>query len=160
MHPTRIDLDKKLRKKVIELLARRLADAQDLYFMAKHAHWNVRGPQFISLHELFDKVADGVEGHIDDLAERIAQFGGQVAGTLAQAARATSLTPYPADVAAGADHVAAMADALAQFAALVRTDIDSAAKLGDAGTADLFTEISRDIDKLLWFVEAHAQADR
>ena len=160
MHDTKNDLPERTRNRVARLLNERLADAIDLGTQTKHAHWNVKGPNFIALHELFDKVAETVEDHIDDIAERITALGGTAYGTLAAAARATSLDKYPEDIAEGVQHVEALSAALAQFGKKVRKDIDQSGKLGDADTADLFTGISREIDKYLWFLEAHLQAKR
>lgn len=158
MHKTRNDLDKKVRKAVTELLAARLADTQDLYFQIKQAHWTVRGPNFIAYHQLFDGAASEVDEQIDEIAERIAQLGGLVEGTLQAAAKATTLKPYKTSLVEGPDHLSAVADALAEYGAKARAAIDTADKAGDKDTADLFTEISRAIDKQLWFVEAHLQA--
>ena len=159
-HKTRIDLDKKVRGTVVELLERRLADSQDLYFQVKQAHWGVRGPRFIALHEMFDKLADDIEDYTDDLAERIAQLGSAVEGTVAVVAKRSTLPVYPLKAVSGDEHIEAVAVAIADFGAKVRADIDLASKAGDANTADLFTEISRGTDKWLWFVEAHQQSDR
>jgi starvation-inducible DNA-binding protein len=160
MFDTRNDLPANTRTQVIELLNARLADAIDLGTQTKHAHWNVKGPSFIALHELFDKVAESVEDHIDTLAERVTALGGTAHGTLAAAARATTLRPYPEDIAEGPAHVDALSAVLADFGAKVRAAIDTADKLGDADTADLFTEVSRENDKQLWFLEAHLHAKR
>ena len=160
MFDTRNDLPASTRTKTIELLNARLADAIDLGTQTKHAHWNVKGPGFIALHELFDKVAEHVEDHTDELAERVTALGGIARGTLASAARATSLRPYPEDISEGLAHVDALSAALAAFGAKVRAAIDEAARLGDADTADLFTGISRETDKDLWFLEAHLHAKR
>jgi starvation-inducible DNA-binding protein len=160
MFDTRNDLPANTRTKVIELLNARLADAIDLGAQSKHAHWNVKGPNFIALHELFDKVAENVEEYIDTLAERVTALGGTARGTLATVARGTSLRPYPEDISEGLDHVDALSAALADFGAKVRAGIDATARLGDADTADLFTGISRDNDKYLWFLEAHLHAKR
>jgi starvation-inducible DNA-binding protein len=146
------------RKTVIGLLSARLADLQDLYFQSKQAHWAVRGPHFIAYHQLFDQVAEIVEEPIDDVAERIGQLGGQVAGTVQAVAKRTTLAPYPLDLVDGPDHLGALSTALAHVAGNVRGDIDAAARAGDTHTADLFTEVSRGLDKALWLVEAHAQA--
>lgn len=160
MNKTRNDLPPKTRAAMVALLNDRLADAVDLVGHAKAAHWNVKGPSFIALHELFDKVyAHAVEA-TDELAERCVQLGGVAMGTARTAAKRSSLKEYPADITAGRDHVLAVAERLAAFGKLVRAAIDTADKAGDADTADLFTEISRNNDKMLWFVEAHAQADR
>jgi starvation-inducible DNA-binding protein len=158
MHKTRNDLPQKTRARIEKLLNERLADALDLAAQAKQAHWNVKGPDFIALHELFDRVHAAVGGHVDALAERITALGGTARGTVQTVARASTLKAYPEDITAGGEHVAALADRLAEFGARVRAAIDAADKLGDAGTADLFTGVSRDIDQQLWFVEAHQQA--
>ena len=160
MHDTRIDLPARARAKVIGTLNARLADAIDLGAQAKHAHWNVKGPHFIALHELFDKLAETVEEHIDELAERITALGGTAYGTIGAAARASSLTPYPENIVEGLAHVDALAGALAQFGKKIRKGIDEAGKQGDADTADLYTGISREADKYLWFLEAHLQSGR
>jgi starvation-inducible DNA-binding protein len=160
MFDTRNDLAPAIRTKVIELLNVRLADAIDLGTQTKHAHWNVKGPNFIALHELFDKVAESVEEHIDTIAERVTALGGTAYGTLASVARRTTLKPYPEDISEGLSHVDALSAALAQFGAGVRAAIDTAGRLGDADTADLFTALSRENDKYLWFLEAHLHAKR
>ncbi len=158
MHDTRIDLPSNVRGTAIGLLQARLADAVDLASQAKQAHWNVKGPNFMALHELFDQVAAMVREHADTIAERITALGGTAEGTARVAAEQSSLKEYPLDIVEGRAHVAALADVLAAFGAHVRRNIDEAAEAGDQGTADLFTEISRSIDKTLWFVEAHGQA--
>jgi len=157
MHPTKNDLPEQKRKQVIEILAKRLADCADLQLQAKQAHWNVKGPSFIALHELFDKVADAAEESVDLIAERIVQLGGTAEGTVRVAGQRSSLAEYPLKISAGKDHVDALSSALAAFGKLVRSAIDQTAELGDIDTSDLFTEVSRAIDKQLWFVEAHLQ---
>jgi starvation-inducible DNA-binding protein len=160
MHNTRIDLSPKTRARVIDLLNARLADALDLQMQAKQAHWNVKGPNFIGLHELFDRLAEDLEGNIDDMAERIVALGGIAHGTVQAVASQTRLDPYPVDIADGRAHVDALAAAYAKVARSVRKAIDEADKAKDADTADLFTGVSRALDKNLWLLEAHLQADR
>ena len=160
MFDTRNDLPANARTKLIELLNARLADAIDLGAQCKHAHWNVKGPNFIALHELFDKVAENIEEHIDSLAERVTALGGTAHGTIASVARASTLKAYPEDISEGLMHVDALSSALADFGAKARAAIDAAARLGDADTADLFTGVSGHIDKSLWFLEAHLHAKR
>jgi len=157
MHPTKNDLPQKTRSKVVTVLADRLADATDLMLQTKQAHWNVKGPNFIALHELFDKINDASEEWVDMIAERIVQLGGQAEGTLQAAAARTSMPAYPISIVSGTDHVEALSSALAAFGRKVRNAIDKTDKLGDKDTADLFTEVSRDVDKYVWFVEAHNQ---
>ena len=158
MHNTKIDLAKGKREKIIELLNQSLADAMDLKSQAKQAHWNVKGPSFIALHELFDQVATEVEGHVDELAERVTSLGGTAMGTVRIAAETSSLSQYPLEITDGTAHVDALSTAIADFGKKIRKNIDATDELGDADTADLYTEISRGMDKLLWFVEAHNQA--
>lgn len=158
LHNTKIDISKDTREKLIALLNARLADASDLKSQTKQAHWNVKGMSFIALHELFDQIAVAVEGHVDLIAERITTLGGTAMGTVRLAAQNSSLSEYPHEITEGAAHVDALSTALADFGKVVRKGIDEAADLGDQDTADIFTEISRDIDKHLWFVEAHIQA--
>jgi len=158
MYETENDLDLKLRIELNELLNQRLADALDLQSQLKQAHWNVKGPSFIGLHELFDKVAKAVQDYVDLIAERIVQLGGIAEGTVRVAANRTKLGEYPLIISEGAAHVDAVASALGKFGHEVRFSIKEATDLDDADTADLFTEVSRGIDKWLWFVEAHAQA--
>ncbi|MEO5585507.1 MAG: DNA starvation/stationary phase protection protein Dps [Flavobacteriales bacterium] len=158
LYKTANDLPKQARVQVIQLLNARLADAVDLHMQMKQAHWNVKGPNFIGLHELFDKIHAATGDYVDMIAERAVQLGGVAEGTVRVAAKRTQLGEYPHDIADGPSHVNAVSIALAAFAHEVRSSINEADDLEDADTADLFTEVSRGTDKWLWFVEAHAQA--
>ncbi len=151
------DMSAKSKVDIIALLNWRLATAVDLQLQMKQAHWNVKGPSFIGLHELFDRVADSVETYVDQIAERIVQLGGSAEGTVGIAAERSELSEYPRGIAAGSDHVAAVAKALVTFGGELRKTVDQADELDDLDTADLFTEISRGIDKWRWLVEAHGQ---
>ena len=160
MFKTKNDLSESIRVQAIELLNARLADAIDLQTQTKQAHWNVKGPHFIGLHELFDKINEDVEEYVDEIAERAVQLGGVAEGTARMVAKRSSLPEYPASAVDGRSHVEALSSALAAFGKSARKAIDAANHLGDQDTADLFTEVSRGIDKWLWFVEAHLQAER
>jgi len=157
MYKTKNDLSEKVRIQVAGLLQERLADATDLVTQAKQAHWNVKGPDFIALHELFDKVYEHAGEYTDLLAERIVQLGSIAEGTLRVAAKRSQLPEYPLTIATGKEHVEMLSRSLAYFGSAVRQAIDRADEMGDKDTADIFTEISRDVDKYLWFVEAHNQ---
>jgi starvation-inducible DNA-binding protein len=157
MHKTRNDLPLKTRKQVVELLNARLIDAIDLGLQAKQAHWNVKGPNFIALHELFDKIADHAGEHVDALAERITALGGTARGTARTVAARSTLKPYPENIHTGPQHLEALALALASAAKASRQAIEIADDLDDEVTADLFNEITGALDKDLWFVEAHLQ---
>jgi starvation-inducible DNA-binding protein len=160
MFKTKNDLPEATRVKVVELLNARLADCIDLQTQTKQAHWNVKGPNFIALHELFDKINEDVEDYVDDIAERAVQLGGVAEGTARMAAKRSSLSEYPVKAVDGRSHVEALSSVLAVFGSAARKAINQANDLGDMDTADLFTEVSRGIDKWLWFVEAHLQAEQ
>jgi starvation-inducible DNA-binding protein len=157
MFKTKNDLPEATRVKVIGLLNARLADCTDLQTQTKQAHWNVKGPNFIALHELFDKVNEDVEEYVDEIAERAVQLGGVAEGTARMVAKRSALAEYPANAVDGRSHVEALSSALASFGKAARKAIEEANESGDLDTADLFTEVSRGIDKWLWFVEAHLQ---
>jgi starvation-inducible DNA-binding protein len=160
MYETENDIPQTRRSELNKLMNQRLADAVDLQSQMKQAHWNVKGPHFIGLHELFDQVDEAVESYVDLIAERIVQLGGIAEGTARVAASRSRLEEYPLDIADGAAHVEAVARALSTFGRNARNTINEADELDDADTADLFTEVSRGIDKWLWFVEAHTQASK
>jgi starvation-inducible DNA-binding protein len=152
---TKNDLPEATRAKIVELLNARLADCKDLQTQAKQAHWNVKGPNFIALHKLFDEINADVENYVDDIAERAVQLGGIAEGTARMVAKRSSLPEYPLSATDGRSHVKALSSALAAFGKSARKGIEEANELADLDTADLFTEVSRGIDKWLWFVEAH-----
>jgi starvation-inducible DNA-binding protein len=159
LYRTKNDLPEEVRTRVIDRLNQRLADCIDLQTQCKQAHWNVKGPTFIALHELFDQIDEAVEGYADLIAERIVQLGGVAEGTARMVAGRSSLEEYPSRLAAGEEHVDALSTALATFGRLVRADIGEMNELDDDDSEDILIEISRGIDKWLWFVEAHEQAE-
>jgi len=155
MHPTRNGLAENARAAMVDLLNARLADALDLAAIAKQAHWNVKGPHFQSLHDLFDALTDTVRVHADDIAERAVALGGAAAGRTQDVAKQSKLDSYPTDAVSGGEHVAAVSDRLAATTNAMRKAIEEADEAGDLVTADLFTGVARDLDKQLWFVESH-----
>jgi starvation-inducible DNA-binding protein len=160
VYQSRIDIPAKARSGLVDLLNRQLADTTDLYTQVKYAHWNVVGSDFIQLHELFDEIAGHLFGYTDLIAERATALGGTARGTVRQAAAVSTLSEYPESVVNGMEAVAAVADRVAVYAAGTRQAILESEKLGDTSTSDLFTEVSRQIDKDLWFLEAHLQSKR
>ncbi|MBA4781003.1 MAG: DNA starvation/stationary phase protection protein Dps [Sphingomonadales bacterium RIFCSPHIGHO2_01_FULL_65_20] len=157
-YTSRIDLSDHVRKQACALLQARLSDALDLEAQTKQAHWNVKGPHFLQLHQLFDSVHDEIEQFVDLLAERITALGHVADGRVTTTASATTLYGYPIEATGGEAHLKALAGSLGAFGKAVREAIDQAGTIGDADTADLFTQISRETDKQLWFLEAHLQA--
>ena len=159
MQATKNDLSELKRIPLAVLLNQALAELIDLQLQAKQAHWNVKGPNFIALHELFDTVSADAAAFADSVAERITALGGQAEGTINVVGRRTTLRAYPVEIVAGRDHVEALSTSMAVVGKSIRSSIDRAVELGDADTADLFTEISRGLDKKLWFVESHLQGN-
>ena len=157
MHNTRNNTDSNARKVSMETLQARLVDGIDLALVIKQAHWNLKGPEFIGVHLMLDGFRDEMDDHNDKVAERITQLGGTARGTTQSVGAETKLAPYPLDIYDIGDHLAALIDRYAVYANGVRECIDETDEAGDPDTADLFTEISRAVDKNLWFLEAHVQ---
>ena len=157
LHKTRNNISSNARNVAVSLLTARLADGLDLALITKQAHWNLKGPQFIGIHEMLDGFRTVQDDWNDKTAERVTALGGTACGTSQAIAKTSGLAPYPTDIYRIADHLAALIDRYAAFANAVRTSIDEADEAGDPDTADLFTEVSRGLDKQLWFLEAHVQ---
>jgi starvation-inducible DNA-binding protein len=154
---TRIDLGENTRRQMSDLLNARLADALDLAGQCKQAHWNVKGPNFSALHELFDKLHANVNLHVDTIAERVVALGGTALGTAPIVADKTTLPVYPTDIRSGRDHADRMSIAFAAFAKVTRAAIETAEEAGDAVSADLFTAVAAQTDKDLWMLDAHLE---
>ena len=157
LHRTRNNLDDNARGTSMDILNKRLADGLDLALAVKQAHWNLKGPQFIGVHLMLDGFRTELDDLNDKMAERITAIGGTAFGTTQAIDKTTSLAPYPTDIYAIADHLAALIDRYATVANSVREGIDETDEAGDADTSDLLTEASRALDKQLWFLEAHVQ---
>jgi starvation-inducible DNA-binding protein len=159
MNPTKNSLPEKVRIQISLLLQKSLVDTIDLTLQAKQAHWNVKGPSFIALHELFDKVAEDTESYMDLIAERIVQLGGVAVGTLDGIGKKSNLPVYPLTITDGKEHAALLAHALASYGESIREAITQTGEMEDIGTEDLLIEVLRGVDKLLWLVEAHTQTN-
>ncbi len=157
MHETQNKLESNAKKVAIELLNARLADTIDLALVAKQAHWNVKGRTFIGVHKMLDELRDDVDEYVDVMAERVTTLGGTALGTSQIVVKASTVDAYPVDIYKVEDHLKALADRFGKVANTVRKNIDEADEAGDADTADVFTEVSRGLDKWLWFIEAHLQ---
>ena len=156
-HATRNDLKSNAKKVSIEILNARLAEAIDLALLTKQAHWNIKGPHFIAVHEMLDDFRTEIDVHVDTIAERAVQLGGTAIGTTQAVAQATSLKPYPTDIYKTKDHLAALIERYAVAANNARAAIDETDEAGDADAADILTAYSRSLDKALWFLDAHTQ---
>ncbi|GAK68894.1 DNA protection during starvation protein [Agrobacterium rubi TR3 = NBRC 13261] len=156
-HKTRNDLPSNAKATVIGLLNEALASVIDLSLVTKQAHWNLKGPQFIAIHELLDKFRTSLDKHSDTIAERAVQLGGTALGSVQSVASTSKLKAYPTDIFKIHDHLDELIERYGDVANLIRKSIDEADDAGDANTADIFTAASRDLDKSLWFLEAHVQ---
>ena len=156
-HSTTNDTKSNTKATVIPMLNARLADGIDLALATEQAHWNIKGPRFMQVHLMFDTLRTDLDGYNDTMAERVVQLGGMALGTSQVTAKATKLPAYPTDISDIDDHLKAMVERTGLLANAVRKNIDEAAEAGDAGTADVFTEVSRGLDKWLWFLESHLQ---
>jgi starvation-inducible DNA-binding protein len=158
-HKTRNDLKSNTKTIVAALLNARLVDAIDLALMTKQAHWNLRGRQFIAVHEMLDGFRTEIDGHVDTIAERVAQLGGIAFGTTQAVVQGSKLKTYPTNLVSVEDHIAALGERYGDLANSTRSAIGTSDEAGDAATADIFTAVSRSLDKALWFLEAH-EADK
>lgn len=154
---TNINLNENTRSEMIDLLNDQLSDLFDLYSQVKQAHWNVKGMQFYSLHELFDKLAEEILPLVDEMAERITTLGGLAKGTVHQASKGSCLADLPLETVECKAILERLIERFATVSANLRSAIDKADDAKDKDTADLFTEVSRLIDKQLWFLESHIQ---
>ncbi len=155
LRKTKLDLKSNVKSVAIDLLNARVADGIDLALVTKQAHWNLRGAQFIAVHEMLDGFRTELDGHVDTMAERVVQLGGTALGTVQTVTKASELPAYPTDIHAISDHLDALIERYGQFANSVRKNIDEADEAGDKDTADILTGVSRSLDKALWFLEAH-----
>lgn len=146
------------REKLARMLNEMLANSVDLYSHAKQAHWNVRGPQFERIHELFDSVSQKALEAADEFAERAGQLGSSVSGTLADTTNATTLPKYELDIASAESHIKALLKSMRAYCQSTREAIKLADDNDDPLTADICTEFGREMEKLLWFVESHITA--
>lgn len=159
-HKTLNPVPKKAKHTMIDLINARLADAIDIALITKQAHWNLKGPTFIAVHELLDEFREGVDEHVDTIAERAVQLGGTALGTLQSVEKTTQLEPYPKGIYEVHDHLKALIERYGAAAKSAREAILQSDELDDPDTADIFTAYSRFLDKSLWFLEAHLQEKR
>jgi starvation-inducible DNA-binding protein len=157
MNTPSVALEGNAKSTVIDILNARLADAIDLALLTKQAHWNLKGIQFIAVHEMLDLFRTAIDEHVDIIAERVAQLDGIALGTSQVVAKSSTLEPYPTDIRKVPDHLAALADRYAALANQVRDDIDATDEAGDADAADILTAFSRELDKDLWFIKSHIE---
>lgn len=155
LNKTRNDVQSNTTTTVIAILNAQVSEAIDLALMTKHAHWNLKGPQFISVHKMLDGFRTEIDGHVDTMAERVVQLGGVALGTTQTILRDSRLKSYPVNLVSVEDHIAALEQRYGAVANSLRAAIDAADGAADKGTADIFTAASRTLDKALWFLQAH-----
>jgi starvation-inducible DNA-binding protein len=158
MYKSNVSVPEANRQTIIALLNARLADSVDLRSQVKWAHWNVKGINFMQLHLLFDSVAAHLEEQTDTIAERVVTLGGVANGTTREAAARSGLKEADLSAADGPSQLKWLVHNVAHHANALREAVNASDDLEDKITADLFTSITRDLDKDLWFLEAHLQA--
>ena len=154
---TRIDLPAQTREQVNTMLNQQLADMFDLYSQTKQAHWNMRGSDFYQLHKLFDELAEELLEDIDLVAERISALGGVAMGTVHMSAQSSRLPEFPGRMVLSMSSVEVLAVRYASLAETTRSAINIASERQDETTANLLQDVSHQLDKSLWFLEAHLQ---
>jgi starvation-inducible DNA-binding protein len=159
LYSVRIDIPPEIRLYVIQLLQQTLACTVDLRSQVKQACWNVKGHDLVLLHALFATMATELDAHIDLVAERLVVLGGVARGTVRTAATHSRLPDYPGAIMDGDAHVRALTECFASYATALRADIAHATDVEDAGSAALYTDISRGVDKRLGFLEAYLHRD-
>ena len=151
-------LNQDARAEVVDLLNANLVNTISLTLAVKQAHWNLKGPGFIGVHELLDDVAERLREAADTMAERAVILGGHAKGTVEFAAEKATLDPYPLEESDTDAHVKALKARFMELGHALREAIEVAEKAGDEDTADLFTEVSRTVDKDAWFIGANEKA--
>jgi starvation-inducible DNA-binding protein len=159
LSPVRIDIPPEIRLYVVQLLNQTLACTVDLRSQVKQACWNVKGHDVVLLHALFATMATELDAHTDLVAERLVVLGGVARGTARTAATHSTLPEYPGAILDGEAHVRALAERFASYATALRDDIAHATEVEDAGSAALYTDISRGVDTRLGFLEAYLHHD-
>lgn len=160
MHHTKNSLPENKRKELVEILNKTLATLSDLYSQIKNAHWNVKGMQFYSLHLLFDEIAEEVEEQVDIIAERITALGGTALGTIQEAVKNTELNPYPTNIYDGKEHIERLSHNFSIVSELSRNNLKKTEELNDMATNDIYIDLTRLLEKRLWFLEAHIQSKK
>ena len=158
MHKTMNPISENIRGSMVELLQTHLATAVDITYQTKQAHWNVKGMNFIAVHELFDDLHEETEEYVDTIAERLTAIGGQAHGTVQAASENSLLDPYPLDLVKSEDHLKRLTESYAKWSAAIAKGIEEASEAGDPLTEDLLTAIGRGLDKGIYFMESHFQA--
>ncbi|MCA9668019.1 MAG: DNA starvation/stationary phase protection protein Dps [Myxococcales bacterium] len=153
--PSHISLSEKNRSQLVDVLNAQLANALDLWSQLKQAHWNLRGRFFISRHELFDALAEHLQQHADDLAERASALGGYAQGTVRLAAHNSTLEEHDLGAVNGQAHVQSLVARYAAHSASLRIAIGTSQTMGDPASEDLLSGQLREVEKDMWFLESH-----
>lgn len=152
---THVDIAPDVRAAMCEELNITMGTAIDLYTQVKQAHWNIKGPWFVSRHLLFDDLASHLRAWSDELAERISTLGGYAYGTARCAADKSMLSEYNLDAVDGKTHLQALVAAYGAFTKRVRAQIADLPEPRDVATEDILIEMLRGAEKDMWFVESH-----
>jgi starvation-inducible DNA-binding protein len=158
MYKSPSQLPEQARDAVAETLNARLADGLDLQTQIKVAHWNIKGPQFPSLHPLFETFAVSVAEHNDEIAERAVTLGALAYGTARHVAKVSRVPEYPQETTRDLEHVRLLAERFETYLEGLRESRRVADKHGDTDTVDLLTAMITEFEKHAWFLRASLEA--
>lgn len=150
-----VSLPEEVKTQLVDTLNTMLATTSDLRSQVKQAHWNIKGPQFVARHELFDNLAAKLLDYADVIAERAATLGGYATGTVRQSAEHSKLPEYDVRAVDGKHHIKTLVDRYSEYTRLIRDAVNEAEKVDDPATEDVYTEILRGTELDMWFLESH-----
>ena len=155
-----IGLSEEQRHGVVDLLNRDLADQYLLLIKTKKYHWDVIGPQFRSLHTLWEEQYNAITLNIDATAERVRQLGGYPLGTAAGFVEYGSLKEHPNDLPSANEMVARLVQDHEQVIRNMREDIDKCGeKFHDEGTADFITGLMEQHEEMAWMLRSFIEGE-
>lgn len=149
-----IGIDAGDRKKIAQGLSAFLADAYTLYLKTHNFHWNVTGPMFNALHNMFEMQYTEQWNALDDVAERIRALGFTAQGSYAQFAQQSSLKDVPAEPPRALDMVRILVEGHEAVARTARGVFPLADKASDEPTADLLTQRLTVHEQTAWMLRS------
>lgn len=160
MRKLNIGLSTKQREGVVELLNRDLSDAYLLLIKTKKHHWDVVGPQFRSLHQLWEEQYMKLTENIDAMAERVRSLGGYPVGTAKGFLEYATISEHPGDIPTAHGMVERLLDDHEQIIRNVREHVDQCSEeFGDQGTADFLTGLMEQHEEMAWMLRSFMEGE-
>ena len=151
--PVNIGIEESDRQSIAQGLSRLLADTYSLYLKTHYFHWNVTGPMFHSLHQMFEEEYVELAQAVDDVAERIRTLGAVAPGSYSQFTELSSV-PETRDVPNAQEMVRLLVEGNEAVVRTARAAFPAAERAGDEATADLITERMRTHEKTAWMLRS------